>query len=155
MPQLFLDCDGVLADFESGAHKVLGMAPKEFQDKRGPGAFWKKLATTPDFYNTLDLMPDAMELYEAVKHLDPIILTGLPIGQWAEPQKRAWAARHFPGVQVITTPARKKSTYCEAEDVLVDDQDKYAEAWETAGGSFVLHTSARESIRALRELGLL
>ncbi len=113
MPQLFLDCDGVLADFEGGAELLLRMPPKAYQAKHGPGGFWKKLATAPDFYNTLALLPDAMELHNGVKHVDPIILTGLPIGTWAEPQKRAWAARHFPGVQVITTLARNKSSYCE------------------------------------------
>lgn len=155
MPQLFLDLDGVLADFEFGAHALLKMAAKDYQAKYGPGGFWKRLATAPDFYARLQLMPDAMELYEAVKHMDPIILTGLPIGKWAEPQKRAWAAQHFPDVQVITTLARKKSTYCEPGDVLVDDQDKYAEAWEEAGGIFIHHSSAEESIRALRANGIL
>src|SRR6188768_1014296 len=109
MPQLFLDCDGVLADFEGGAEKLIRMPAKDYQAKHGPGGFWKKLATAPDFYNSLELIPDAMELFDAVRHLDPIILTGLPIGKWAEPQKRAWTGRHFPGVQVITTLARNKS----------------------------------------------
>jgi hypothetical protein len=146
MPQLFLDLDGVLADFEGGVAALLRKPAKAYQAKHGPGGFWKKLATTPDFYNTLALMPDAME---------PIILTGLPIGKWAEPQKRAWAERHFPGVEVITTLARNKSKYCDQGDVLVDDQDKYREAWETAGGEFILHTSATESLKALRAIGIL
>ncbi len=155
MPQLYLDCDGVLADFERGALELLRMPAKDYQDKYGPGGFWARLAKAPDFYGGLHLLPDALELYDAVKHVDPIILTGLPVGKWAGPQKRAWAERHFPGVQVITTLARNKSTYCEPEDVLVDDRDNYAEAWEAAGGAFILHTSAQESIRALRKLGLL
>ena len=41
-------------------------------------------------------MPDAMELFEAVRHLDPIILTGLPRGNWAADQKVRWAAQYFP-----------------------------------------------------------
>ena len=155
MAQLFLDCDGVLADFEGGAEQLLRMPATAYQAKHGPGGFWKKLATAPDFYNTLALMPDAMDLFNGVKHMDPIILTGLPIGKWAEPQKRAWAARHFPGVQVITTLARNKPSYCEPGDVLVDDQDKYREAWEAAGGEFILHTSAQQSLKELRALGLL
>ncbi len=155
MAQLFLDLDGVLADFESGAERLLKMPANDYQAKYGPGGFWKRLATATDFYGQLDLMPDGMELYDAVRHVDPIILTGLPIGKWAEPQKRAWAERHFPGVQVITTLARKKSTFCEQGDVLVDDSDRYAEAWEAAGGVFVHHTSAATSIRELRRLGMI
>jgi hypothetical protein len=155
MPQLFLDLDGVLADFEGGAHQLLKMPPKEFQEGHGPGGFWKRLATAKDFYGGLELLPDAMELFNAVKHLDPIILTGLPIGKWAEPQKRGWVERHFPGTQVITTLARKKSTFCEQGDALVDDQERYREAWEAAGGIFIHHASAADSIDALGKLGWL
>jgi hypothetical protein len=155
MPQLFLDCDGVLADFERGAAELLRMPPKDYEAKHGPRVFWSKLAAAPDFYNTLALLPDAMELFEAVRHLDPIILTGLPIGKWAEPQKRAWAERHFPGVRMITTLARNKSSYCEPGDVLVDDREKYGEKWETASGEFILHTSAKETLAALRVMGML
>ncbi|HEX2617858.1 MAG TPA: hypothetical protein VHL57_09970, partial [Flavobacteriales bacterium] len=147
--QLFLDCDGVLADFERGAADLLGVPAAAYQAKYGPGGFWKRLATAPEFYTRLQLMPDALELYEAVRHVDPIILTGLPIGKWAEPQKRAWAEAHFPGVQVITTLARHKSQYCTPGDVLVDDNDKYRNVWEEAGGVFVMHTSAAASLAEL------
>lgn len=155
MAQLFLDLDGVLADFEAGAHDVLKMSAAEYQERYGAGGFWKKLATAPDFYNTLALLPDAQQLMDAVVHLDPIILTGLPIGKWAEPQKRAWVERHFPGIQVITTQARFKSKYCSPGDVLVDDRDQYRDAWESAGGIFVHHSDTGSSLTALRKEGLL
>ena len=108
MQTVFLDCDGVLADFDQAAAEVFGMPPREFERRFGLKRFWSRLASTPDFFNSLDLLPDAMELYEAVRSLNPVILTGLPRGDWAEPQKRRWAARHFPGVEVITTSAALK-----------------------------------------------
>ncbi|HEY9217179.1 MAG TPA: hypothetical protein VIO94_03960 [Phenylobacterium sp.] len=153
--QLYLDCDGVLADFDRGAVDLLGMTPERYEKRHGLGAFWKQLATAPNFFGDLPLMPDAMELYAAVKQLDPIILTGLPRGKWAEPQKRAWAERHFPGVSVITTTAALKREHCHPGDVLVDDKDKYARLWEEAGGIFVHHSSAAKSIEALKALGML
>jgi len=155
MPQLFLDLDGVLADFEGGAVALLHMPAHDFQQRHGAGAFWKKLANAPDFYGSLALLPDAQELVDAVEHLDPIILTGLPIGKWAEPQKRAWVDRYFQGLRVITTLSRQKSTYCEPGDALVDDQDRFAEAWSDAGGLFIHHVSAAKSLVELRKAGLL
>lgn len=154
MAQLFLDLDGVLADFDAGAEALLKMPPATFQERYGPGAFWKKLASAPDFYGSLPLLSDAHELVDAVKHVDPIILTGLPIGKWAEPQKRAWVERHFPGLQVITTQARYKSKYCSPGDVLVDDRERYADDWRAAGGVFITHVSAAESLAELRREGL-
>lgn len=153
--QLYLDCDGVLADFDRRATEILGASPERFEKRHGLGAFWKRLANTPDFFADLPLMPDAMELYDAVKDLKPIILTGLPRGNWAEPQKRRWAERHFPGVPVITTSAALKREHCHPGDVLVDDKDKYRRLWEEAGGIFVHHSSARASIEALKALGML
>ena len=108
MAKLFLDCDGVLADFDAGATALLGMSPRQFEERKGRGAFWKRLATAPDFYGSLPQMPDAQILFEAVKHLHPTILTGLPLGKWAAPQKVKWAATHFPGVPIITCMARDK-----------------------------------------------
>lgn len=153
--QLYLDCDGVLADFDRRATEILGMSPERFEKRHGLGAYWKRLTAAPDFFGSLPLMPDAMELYAAVKHLKPLILTGLPRGAWAEPQKRRWAARHFPGVPVITTSAALKREHCHPGDVLVDDKDRYRDLWEQAGGVFVHHSSARQTIEALIALGML
>jgi hypothetical protein len=148
--QLFLDCDGVLADFDAGARAVLGMHPRAFEKRYGPGRFWQRLAAAPDFYFGLPLMADAMELFDAVRHLDPIILTGLPRGGWAADQKVRWAAEHFPGTKIITTMARNKRDHASPGDVLVDDQLRHRELWEEAGGIFVHHTSAAGSLAALR-----
>lgn len=155
MRQIYLDCDGVLADFDRGAAEVFGMSPARFEKRRGLAAFWKALANTPDFFANLEPLPDARELYDAVAHLNPIILTGLPRGDWAAPQKRRWAERHFPGVEVITTSAALKREHCHPGDVLIDDRAKHRHLWEQAGGVFILHTGAAASIAALRALGVL
>lgn len=151
MRQLYLDCDGVLADFDAGATAVLGMGPRAFQDRHGARRFWQQLAAAPDFYCSLPLLPDAMELFDAVRHLEPIILTGLPLGGWAAGQKVRWAAEHFPGTQIITTMARDKRDHAREGDVLVDDLLKHRHLWEGAGGVFVHHTNAASTIAELAE----
>jgi hypothetical protein len=148
--QLYLDCDGVLADFDKGAAAVLGMHPRAYEKRRGPGRFWAKLASAPDFYFSLPLLPDAMRLYEAVRHLDPVILTGMPRGGWAADQKVRWAARHFPGVRIITTMARDKFKHAKEGDVLVDDQDRHRHLWEEAGGVFIHHEDVDTTLEELK-----
>ncbi|HJS12855.1 hypothetical protein [Sphingopyxis sp.] len=150
--QLYLDCDGVLADFERGATELLGMPPRAYEKRHGIAGFWREIARHPDFYGTLPLMPDAMELFAAVRHLLPVILTGLPRGNWAAPQKIRWAAEHFPGTQILTVMAVDKRNHAQAGDILVDDQLKHAHLWEGAGGIFVHHRDAASSIARLREL---
>jgi 5'(3')-deoxyribonucleotidase len=151
-PRLFLDADGVLADFDLSARRLLGMTPKEFIAKHGRGTFWKRLAKAPNFYGSLPEMPDARVLFDAVKHLKPTILTGLPIGNWAAPQKVKWAAEHFPGVPIITCMARDKHKHMHPGDVLVDDREKHRPAYEEAGVVFVHHRNAEDSLRQLAEI---
>lgn len=151
-PHLFLDCDGVLADFDAGVRKLLGMSAAEFEKRHNIREFWKRLANARGFYAQLPEMPDARELFEAVKQLKPTILTGLPLGNWAKPQKEQWAAEHFPGVPIITTMARDKHLHMEPGDVLVDDRERHRHLWENAQGIFVHHKSARDSIRELAEI---
>ena len=153
MAALFLDCDGVLADFDAGARAVLGgMTPAQFEARHSKREFWKRLARTPNFYGALPLMADARDLFDAVAHLDPTILTGLPIGGWAAPQKVAWAAEHFPGTPIITCMARDKYRYMRIGDVLVDDREDHRGKWEDAGGVFVHHEKAERSLAALRPI---
>ena len=154
-PQLFLDCDGVLADFDSSAQRIFGMPTKVAHQKLAPHQFWQKLRSAPNFYGSLDLLPDAMTLFNAVRHLDPIILTGCPMGGWAEPQKVAWAAEHFRGTKIITCMARDKRLHMQPGDILVDDTLKHRHLWEEFGGIFIHHTSAAHSIAELKTLGLL
>lgn len=150
--QLYLDCDGVLADFDRGATRVLGAPPRVFERRHGLPEFWRRLARHPDFYAALPLMPDAMILFGAVRHLDPIILTGIPRGQWAAPQKVRWAAEHFPGTRIITCLAADKRRHARDGDILVNDTLRYRELWEQAGGTFVHHRDAATTIAALREI---
>jgi 5'(3')-deoxyribonucleotidase len=151
-PRLFLDCDGVLADFDRSARELLGMSPKQFIARHGRGTFWKRLAGARNFYGALPEMPDARLLFDAVKHLEPTILTGLPLGKWAAPQKMEWAAEHFPGVPIITCMAADKHRHMHPGDVLVDDREKHRGAYEAAGVVFVHHGNAEDSLRKLAKI---
>lgn len=154
MKHIFLDCDGVLADFDFAARKLFGMESRKAEEVLGTREFWRRIRTSGDFYRRLPLVHDALELYRAVAPLKPTILTGCPRGQWSQPQKIAWAREYFPGVPIITCASREKFQHmAHPGDVLVDDYPRYKDLWERAGGIFVLHTSARESIRKLAELG--
>lgn len=155
MKQIFLDCDGVLADFDRAAERLFHMTPRNAEEKFGRGVFWRRIRSAGHFYRNLSLAADAMELYRAVAHLNPIILTGVPIGGWAEEDKIAWAAEHFPGVPIVTCKAKEKFMHVRhAGDVLVDDYLKYKQQWEDAGGFFVHHISARGTVIQLAELGV-
>ena len=150
--RLFLDADGVLADFDRGVRELLGATPDAFIAKHEQGKFWKRLATAPDFYARLPKMADADLLFDAVKHLKPTILTGLPLGSWAAPQKVTWALEHFPGVPIITCMARDKHKHMSPGDVLVDDRERHRAAYEAHGVVFIHHKNAKDSLKQLAKM---
>jgi hypothetical protein len=153
--QLYLDMDGVLADFDKRATAILGMFPADFEARYGAKAFWSILQDSPEFYNSFSMMIDAPFLLDAVSHLKPVVLTGVPLGEWAAPQKREWIKRMIPGTPVITCRSKDKAQFCSPGDVLVDDRTEYKHLWEAAGGTYVVHRSAYDSIRELRHLGVI
>src|SRR5437763_1175718 len=105
-PRLFLDADGVLANFDEGARRLLGMTPRQYEAKHGRGAFWKRLAQAKNFYGTLPEMPDARLLFDGVKHLKPTILTGLPPAGWG-------ARRRVQGAAAIRVEVRQRRSGAE------------------------------------------
>ncbi len=155
MYELFVDLDGVLVDFDEGVKRITGSYPSELSSRR----MWTQLARTPGFYEHLDWTPDGRELWNAVRELSPTILTGLPMGRWAEPQKRAWCARELgEDVPVITCLSRHKAkrarevTPARKTPVLIDDRERIREAWEEIGGIFIHHTDAASSIARVHEV---
>lgn len=150
--QLFLDCDGVLADFNNHFETTFGMSSDEYESLHGSSKFWNDIKNCGEFFFDLPLVPDAKDLYEGVKHLRPIILTGTPFGHWSVVQKLAWRNKHFPGVPMVTCLSKRKRDYCQPGDVLIDDLQKYKHLWVEAGGIFILHTSAQQSIEELNKV---
>jgi hypothetical protein len=147
---LFLDLDGVLAHFDAHVKRLFGRLPSAMP----PGLMWARAAKTPGFFESMPLIPDARDLWDFCRPFSPTIITGLPRGNWAAPQKRAWVANHLgEDVPVITCMAREKSQFATPGAVLVDDNTKFAHLWEERGGIFVRHESAAGSIAALEELG--
>ena len=155
MPQIFLDCDGVLADFDRVARQIFSQDSRAAEKAVGSDEFWHRIRKTGAFYRNLPPVADAFELYRAVAHLHPIILTGVPPGGWSEPQKVEWAAEYFPGVKIITCASKDKFLHMHKPgDILVDDYLRFKDLWEQAGGIFIHHLTAKQSIQALAALGL-
>ncbi|MCK5735211.1 MAG: hypothetical protein KAH21_01985 [Spirochaetaceae bacterium] len=158
--QLFVDLDGVLVDFDTGVRQAAGKEPSELH----PRKMWPAIAGTKGFYDRLGWMPDGKELWKAVKNFNPVILTGLPMGKWAEPQKRSWCIRELGSdIPVITGMSRDKAdlalVWMEEKKltgktpILIDDRLKIKEPWEAAGGIFILHLNTGRSIEELKTLG--
>lgn len=162
---LFLDLDGVIVDFDAGVIAA-GVEPAPFSaPSRSRSAMWQALARVPAFFSRLPWMEGGAELWRLAEPYQPTIVTGLPLGEWAAPQKRVWCARELGAhVRVITCMAREKAHFAGEVvggvlgsnldgAVLVDDNADARVPWEAAGGRFIHHTDIARTLRELRAVG--
>lgn len=148
---LFCDMDGVLADFDSHHETVFGYRA----DKIADNVDWAKVRAVDGFYRDIPPMHDFEELWGFIRKFDPIILTGVPKAVHEAPEnKRAWARRHLGrDVEVRCVLSKQKFLHARPGDILIDDWEKYRTLWLGAGGVWITHTSAADSIRQLVEMG--
>jgi len=150
--QLFVDMDGVLADFDAHHEAVLGVR----SDKRLDNVDWERVRDIKDFYLSIPPMPDMKELWQRVERHRPIVLTGVPrLVPEAAGNKRAWAALHLgEHVEVRCCLSNEKCLHASPGDVLIDDWVKYRQLWLDRGGRWITHRGAVETAAELSALGL-
>lgn len=141
---LYLDLDGVFADFE-GACKKLGL-----DYSSDPKLAWATLDTVPHLFRDLEPLPYALSFFDSImgmsySKVDIKILTALPMITnklySAAKDKREWVHHWLhPDLEVICTNGwREKKNYCQPWDILIDDKIENIEDWKSVGGVGILH----------------
>lgn len=139
---LFLDLDGVMADFDGGFPAKFGFDHRDVPDD----VMWDAIHKDGKFFRELPPCADALDFFARIEHLRPVILTACPSGdRFADvaEQKRAWVRIHLGArVPLVFTPGGKtKSLYMHRYgDILVDDFESNVRRWKKAGGIGIWHT---------------
>lgn len=151
MPTIYIDMDGVLADFNTKAREVLGATEADSdaaaQAGRWPREKWETLKEIHNFYRILPKTPFADRLMTtARKYRDELgwnlyILTAIPKGNdvpEAFQDKVEWIQEFYPDVKIRFGPYSKdKAAHCRAGDILVDDRYDNCQSWTQAGGQSI------------------
>lgn len=147
MATIFLDMDGVVADFDKYANEILGYSTPG--GKRYPPDDWAKISANPRFYYELDSCPNANLLVDTVTDIaklaghDVKFLTAIPRNNdvpWCFTDKIAWAQERWPNIPVWFGPySNDKQVHCVPGDILIDDRDDNIYAWNAAGGYGLLY----------------
>jgi len=174
---IYLDMDGVLADFDRGA-KAFGFDTTTLNHSRSElnqqsiaikETLYDAIAFT-EFYAELPFMPDGLELWNALRGYRPFILTGLPsfrhrvdakaAHEDAGEKKRQWCRKYL-GLhdqeRVICTLSWKKKSYVGHHGpaeyaLLIDDRERNITEWKEAGGVGLLHRSTSKTLEELQLL---
>ena len=148
---LYVDLDGVMADFDGAFPAVFGLDHRSLADDE----MWGHINGHPSFFRDLPPMAGAVEFFRSVEHLSPVILTACPKSNYAHvaAQKRAWVRAHLSRTCLVlpVMGGRHKPLFMhQPGDVLIDDFGKNCAAWTEAGGIAIKHegdwTATREAL---------
>jgi len=150
---LYLDMDGVLANFDKAYHSYdypLNDAKK-----------FRSSVLNHKIFTDLELMPDAQELLNFVATLENIkieILTSVGTlnieqGEAGKEQKLYWLNKHNIKYKANFVKGKaEKANYADPYSILIDDSIGCITPFIKAGGYGILHTSAEESIKELKNI---
>jgi hypothetical protein len=152
---IYCDMDGVLVDFERGYYELTGKHTKQFV--KGDNAFWQPIdAEGPAFWANLPWMSDGQELWRYIKKYKPNILSSPSQSQTSKVGKEAWLKTHLQNSykKAYFYPRAQKQLFSDENRILIDDLPNTIAEWNAKGGTGILHTSAANTIKELKKLGL-
>ena len=141
---IYLDMDGVIADFEKRYKELYNMLPREAEkyDKFKP--FFHEFIINNNFA-TLELMPDAMVGIDFLRkaQVPTQILSSTANEQYYDSiskQKMVWLQTHAITFNPIFVPGKRfKCQYAKPNRILIDDTMKNIDDWNKAGGIAIYH----------------
>lgn len=155
---LNIDLDGVMPDFYRTARRILG---RPYAEMSGAEA-WGLLDKVPHLFRDLPPLPDAMELWAGIQafaeregDVELRVLSALPKLtnelRTAPGDKRQWVRTYLSEVMPVflVNGGKAKAQMARPGDILIDDLPRNIDDWRAAGGTGILHTDARSTLRAL------
>lgn len=142
--------DGVLTDFNDAYFKLTGvdLTGKHLNDEK----FWNPINNAGyDFWVNMKWMPDGKELWDVIGKHNPTILSAPSRSNDSRVGKFDWLKRELPGVPLILRSAKRKREFAAPNHILIDDREDNIQGWKDDGGEGILHTSAKNTIKILKE----
>jgi hypothetical protein len=152
---IYVDMDGVIANFNKRYIDKFGVTPEETRHKKSFSENFKKFIDDREFAN-LELMPDAQLLFSFLNSRSNIpkeILSStaredshVAISE----QKHEWLKKHNINYKENFVPGKSlKAQYATPTSILIDDTLSVIDAWDKAGGIGILHKNAVSTLAIL------
>ena len=141
---IYLDMDGVIADFTKRYKEQYHMEPREAEKKKEFNKFFDEFVDTNQFA-TLDLMPGAMQGIEFLRKASvPTQILSSTANEARydaiSKQKMIWLQTHGITFNPLFVPGKKhKWKYATPDSIIIDDTESVINDWKAAGGIGILH----------------
>ena len=154
---IYLDMDGVIADFVKRYKELYHLEPREAEKKKEFNKFFDEFIATGQFA-TLDLMPGAMDgLTYLRKHLTiptQILSSTANEARYDEvsKQKMIWLQTHGITFTPNFVPGKRhKWKFAKPDTIIIDDTQSVIDQWREAGGIGILHKDWPSTLAILRQ----
>lgn len=150
-PRVFLDLDGVMADFDAHFPATFNLSHKGMADDE----MWGIINAHDSYFRDMPPMAGAIEFFKLIEDIDPIVLTACPKSNYhhVARQKREWVREHL-SRDILVLPTwggATKPLFMHAPgDILIDDFERNTKLWTKEGGKAILHTDFKETFRLLK-----
>ena len=155
---IYLDMDGVIADFYKRYYELYRLAPREAEKKKEFNKYFDEFIETKQF-ETLDLMPGAeMGLEFLRKHLTvPTQILSSTANEERydaiSKQKLIWLNTHNVTFKGNFVPGKRhKYKWAKPDTVIIDDTFSVIEDWEKAGGIAIHHRNTSTTLAHLKSI---
>ena len=154
--EIYSDMDGVLTDFDASFMKASdGILPSEYEKNFGKDGFWKLIDERGvGYWAGMPWMSDGKIYWDYIKKYKPTLLSSPSRSSTSRLGKRLWVKNNIPGTKLILAQSKDKQNYAQKDRILIDDRPSNIDQWRASGGIGILHISASDTIRQLKELGL-
>ena len=154
--EIYSDMDGVITNFDIQFEKISGGVPASVYDKKeGLDKFWGLINSKGvGFWVGMPWMEDGKQYWNYIKKYNPILLSSPSRSEISRLGKRLWVRNQLPGVKLILARSKDKQNYSGENKILIDDRPSNIIEWRSKGGIGILHISASNTIKQLKELGL-
>ena len=154
--EIYSDMDGVLTDFDASFMKASdGILPSEYEKNFGKNGFWELIDDKGvGFWVGMPWMSDGKTYWDYIKEYNPILLSSPSRSSTSRLGKRLWVKNNLPGTKLILAQAKDKQNYAQSDRILIDDRPSNIDQWRASGGIGILHISASDTIRQLKDLGI-
>ena len=163
-PIVYVDMDGVLADFFGGVEKLYGVEHwKDLTSSKDEGGLKQEVInriTGTDFFATLPEFPTSDQLIAMVKKFTGgtfSILTSPLRGDHenSTKYKKLWINQHIANPEQVIVTGRKeayaKDKASGTPNILIDDRPTNIERWQNAGGYGILYQANRDQLTKVQQ----